>query len=298
MQQEKKTQKNIKALLSLSFVVFAWGSSFVSLKYLVMHCPPFSAIFLRMGLASLVFLPFVFKLKGLKIRKGDLKWLLLLSLCEPCLYFIFEANALRLTSASQAGLVASFYPVLVALGAAFFFKETITGRTLFGFFLALSGVAALSWLGRHGEENAVNPVMGNILEFIAMILAMGFALLTKKLAPHYPAMFLVLFTSLSGFIFYLPLSIYEAVTVGFALFNSLAFFSAFYLAVVVTAMGMWCFSYTLKYVSASKTASAVNLCPLVSLFLGVVLMGDEISFWQYIAALAIFGGMIMSQSKR
>ena len=67
-------------------------------------------------------------------HRGDLKYLLFMAVCEPCIYFVFEAKALQLTTASQAGLITSMLPLMVALGAFLVLKETISGKNHPGVF--------------------------------------------------------------------------------------------------------------------------------------------------------------------
>jgi drug/metabolite transporter (DMT)-like permease len=43
-------------------------------------------------------------------QKGDWRWLALMGALEPCLYFRLEVNALRYTSAGQAGMVCALLP--------------------------------------------------------------------------------------------------------------------------------------------------------------------------------------------
>ena len=47
----------------------------------------------------------------------DIWLILLMILCEPCLYFLFETNALNYTTSGQAGIVSSLEPVLLVIGA-------------------------------------------------------------------------------------------------------------------------------------------------------------------------------------
>ncbi len=90
-------------------------------------------IFGRMFIASLCLCIFIPSFRKLNWRRRDLKYLLIMAVCEPCLYFIFEAKALELTSASQAGMITAMLPLLVAILAWGLLKEQITRQTLAGF---------------------------------------------------------------------------------------------------------------------------------------------------------------------
>ena len=88
--------------------------------------------------------------------------MLFMALCEPCLYFILEGQALTLTTASQAGMVAATLPVLVALCSVFFLGERLEGKVWAGLFLALAGVVWVS-LCASATETAPRPVLGNCI---------------------------------------------------------------------------------------------------------------------------------------
>ena len=86
-----------------------------------------------------------------------------MAICEPCLYFLFEARALQLTSASQAGMITAMLPLLVAILAWGWLKERISRQTLLGFMLAIGPY----WLGqtyglKRGYIWAVFFVLGGI----------------------------------------------------------------------------------------------------------------------------------------
>ena len=57
-----------------------------------------------MLVACLVFLPFWPSFRREMRANGHLGALALMALCEPCLFFLCETNALRFTSSSQAGM--------------------------------------------------------------------------------------------------------------------------------------------------------------------------------------------------
>ena len=82
-----------------------WASSFIALKIAFQGYHPMIVIFGRMVVGSICFLVFYRQLRHTVIKREDVKYLLFMAVCEPCIYFIFEAKALELTSASQAGLI-------------------------------------------------------------------------------------------------------------------------------------------------------------------------------------------------
>ena len=101
-----------------------WASSFIALKLAFRAYHPMVVIFGRLAIASVCFMSFLRQFRHTKFHKGDWKPILFMSLCEPCLYFLFEARALEQTTASQAGMISALLPLMVAVAARIFLKET------------------------------------------------------------------------------------------------------------------------------------------------------------------------------
>ncbi|MBF0529332.1 MAG: DMT family transporter, partial [Deltaproteobacteria bacterium] len=104
--------------------VLLWGGSFSAMRLAVTHLDPWTVTWARMIIALFILMPFAGKLIPRNYQRGDWKFLLPMVLFQPCLYFLLESNALRFTTSSQAGIIASFVPLLVALGAWLFLAES------------------------------------------------------------------------------------------------------------------------------------------------------------------------------
>ncbi len=197
----KPEKNNIITIFALIIAMILWASSFVALKIAFRGYHAAIVIFGRMFIASIIFLLFFPLLKKNHIQKKDIKYLLLMAFFEPCLYFTLEAQALQYTSAAQAGMITSLFPMTVGIGAALFLKEVVTTRTITGFFIAAAGAAWLSFASDITKA-APRPILGNSLEFLAMASGTGYALLLKKLSARYTPFFLTAFQAFAGSIFF------------------------------------------------------------------------------------------------
>lgn len=271
-----------------------WGASFVALKISFRYFHPLLVVFLRQFLASIVFIPLVWK-HFRKIRKEDLKWLILMSLFEPCIYYIFEAKALTLTSASQAGMVTALLPLLVAIPSALFLKERISKRTLIGFTLAIIGVVILSFSGKATEESP-NPVFGNFLEFMAMVAAAGYTVILKKLTSRYSPFFLTAVQAFMGTIFFAPVLLLIPESREMILTTQSILVVAF-LGIVVTIGAYGFYNFGTSRIPASQSASFVNLIPVITLIMSMVILGERLVPLQYVAGALVISGVIFSQDR-
>jgi len=105
----------IVPLLCLLGAVLFWGTSFAATKTALDSFTPMTVIWLRMAIATVVFAPAWFFLPKPAYRRGDLKWLSLIALLQPCLYYLAEGYAIRLTTSSAAGVISAIVPLLVAV---------------------------------------------------------------------------------------------------------------------------------------------------------------------------------------
>ncbi|GAB7079770.1 DMT family transporter [Megalodesulfovibrio paquesii] len=282
---------HLAAILALSLAMVLWGSSFIAMKVAVGTFHPLLVIFCRMLLATLLFALFARRFMRAEYRAGDWKPMLLMGLCEPGLYFVFEAYALKHTSAAQAGMVTAMLPVMVAGAAAAWLGERPSPRIWAGFILAVCGVVWLS-LASTVQEAAPNPMLGNFLEFLAMVCATGYMLLLKKLSARYSPWLLTAIQAAVGTLFYLPTLPFVDWPQHLELLPTL---SVLYLGSIVTIGAYGCYNFGMSRLPASQASAFVNAIPAVSLLLAWLLLGERLSLQQLVACGVVFGGVILSQ---
>lgn len=275
--------------------MFIWGSSFIGLKIALESYNPFTIIFIRMVFASLCFTFFIKEFLKYDFTKKDFFYILLLSLFEPCLYFIFEVNALQLTTASQAGMITSLMPLVTSIAAVFVLKELVSKQFIFGSFIAVFGSIWLS-LEATSSLSAPNPILGNFLEFLAMTCAAGYTIVAKHLTYKFSAFFITAAQAFVGAIFFLPFASYEFATSEFV-FNLEGFLWIMYLGVVVTLGGYGLYNFALTKITASKVSIYINLIPVFTLILAFLILKEKLSFSEIFASFVILFGVFVSQIK-
>ena len=253
-------------------------------------------IFARMAIALLfVLLFFSHTFRGLEINKNDLKYLSLMAFFEPCLYFIFEAEALVHTTASQAGMITALLPVMVAIGAWFWIDEKITKRIILGGLLAFSGAV---WLSFGGEASAYapSPLYGNFMEFLAMVMATGYTLTLKHLSKRFKPLFLTAFQAVVGTLFFAPFLLLKSTTLPteFPLSPTLA---VLYLGVAVSFGAYGLYNYGVSHIPASEASLYINLIPVFAVILAFLLLGESIGWNEVLGGGVILLGVFIAQSK-
>jgi drug/metabolite transporter (DMT)-like permease len=279
------------ALIAASFL---WGSSFVALKTAFTAYDPMVVIFGRMTLAAALFLLVPPKIRLPAIQPGDTKHLLLMALCEPCLYFLFEAKALTYTSASQAGVIVALLPLMAALAAWVLLKEPLSRRVLAGFGLAVAGACWLS-VGGVAGPHAPHPALGNFLEFLAMGCATGNFIVLKRLTRRYSPWFLTAAQAIVGSLFYFPLLLLPGIGIpsDLPLVPTLA---VVYLGAAISIGAYGFYNYGLSRLPVSMASSYLNLIPVFAVMLGWTVLGERFTGSQYLASLLVFAGLYLTQT--
>jgi len=273
--------------------MMTWASSFIALKSAIGPMGPMSVVFGRMIVASLCFVYFIKQFSKLHFTKKDIKYILLMTAFEPCLYFIFEAKALQYTTASQAGMITSMMPLMTAIGAGIVLKEVISKRLFIGSFIAVLGAIWLS-LSAQSSENALNPLLGNTLEFLAMVCGAWYAIAIRYLTQKFSALFLTAIQAFVGALFFFPLAIWEYNTLEMHITME-SIFWIFYLGIVVTLGGYGMFNLALSRIEASRASVFVNLIPVFTVFLAYLFLGETLTPTEMMASGVILLGVIISQ---
>ncbi|MDD2464653.1 MAG: DMT family transporter [Desulfobulbus sp.] len=279
-------------IMALLLAMALWGSSFVALKYSFQEMHPLMVILGRMVVASLCFVPFIRSLARGGIRRCHALPVLLMCLCEPCCYFLFETAALTRTSASQAALITTMLPLMVALSAGMFLGERISPRTIGGFVVAATGALWLS-LGGQETQQAPQPVLGNFLEFMAMICATGYTILMKRLSKELHPFFLTGIQAFTGAIFFAPVLLFPSVRATTLTWGG--FGAILYLGIVVSMGAYGMYNYGISRIPASQASAFVNLIPAFSILLSYLILGERLNFSQWMACALVFGGVLVSQ---
>ena len=281
---------------SLVLAMLLWASSFVALKLAFRGYHPMQVIFGRMFIASLCFIVFIPAFRRIEWRRHDLKYLLIMAVCEPCLYFIFEAKALELTSASQAGMITAMLPLLVAILAWSILKETIRRQTLIGFTMAILGACWLSVASEITAE-APNPLLGNFCEFLAMVCAAGYTIALKHLSDHYPPLFLTAFQAFLGCLFFFPFLLIP--DIGFPRhLETTPLLAVLYLGTFITFGAYACYNFGVSRIPASQAAGFVNLIPVFGVLLGMLVLGERLNAEQWLACGLVFCGVWISSRRK
>lgn len=293
IQKESGTNASLLPVAAILMAVFLWGGSFAAMRVTLKALSPWAVMWIRMMAAMTILLPFASKLRRLHLRKEDWSLLVPMALLQPCLYFLLESNALRLTTSSQAGVISAAVPLLVSVGAWLFLKEKLVRGTVAGLALACTGVVVLTLLNNPGSK-AVNPLLGNTMEMGAMVCAAANMIMVKQLSKRYNPWTLTALQIFAGVIFFLPGLGYLLQTPASAWTTEIVL-SLLFLGGLVTLGAFGLYNWGMSRITASRASIFINLVPVFAVAIGWGLLGESLSFYQCLAAVTVISGVWISQ---
>ncbi len=286
-------------VLAILGAVIIWGGSFPATKFVLQYLDTAPLMWARTLTALIVMLPLMRRLKPQRITKKDFPLLLGMVAFEPCLYFICETKALQLTTSAQAGVISASLPLMLAFGGWLILKEKVSRFLWIGVAISCAGVVALTLVSSTPSEAAPNPVLGNILEVLAMACAAMSTICVSKLvhreeAPWNPVMLTVM-QCCTGFLFFstgAPEVVTEFHTWPIALIGCVL-----YLGIGASLIAFILYHWSLSRLPASHVGCFINLIPVAAIFFGWMTLGEELSLPQAMAVLVIMGGVMLGSRK-
>ena len=271
-----------------------FGFSFLFTKEGLEELPPFHLLAFRFSIAAILLsLLLLFRIIKIDFRNKKTGLLLLLSLVQPCLYFIFETLGIYMTSSSEAGMIIALIPVAVTILAAFLLNEKPTFfQTLF-ILISISGVFFNTIMQYGVEERCKIP--GILFLLLAVLMASIYNIQSRKLSLWYRPVEITFAMMWTGAVFFNILALLSN-RGGFSLyliplFNLKVLISVLYLGILSSVSAFFLMNYTLSKIEAAPAAVFAYFSTIVTIMAGVLIRGEKFYWYHFIGALLIITGV-------
>lgn len=291
--------KRASAIVLLILTVVIWGSSFAVTKASLAEVPPILFALLRFAVASVLLVTLAQMRGGAAKLPRPIPWITiaLMGLTGICLYYIGFNVALSYTSASQGALIQSFIPVVTALLAVVFLKESLSAKPLLGIGISIAGVLLIMALAAPSVD-ARNPMLGNALMLVAVVLWSVYTILAKGLADM-DQLAVTAYSTMLGTLMLIPAALFESYGKSFPTISASGWLSVLYLGAVSSAAGYLLYNRSLQHLEASQTANFLNLMPVIGVATAFLFLGETLTMWQLAGGLLVLIGVWISlQSQR
>ncbi|HOO33906.1 MAG TPA: DMT family transporter [Thermotogota bacterium] len=286
----------VSALISGIGVSTIFGLSFLFTSTALKDISPFQLLAYRFLIAAVLLqiLRF-FRIVKINIRGKTIRPLLLLSVVQPGLYFIFETYGLKYATSSEAGLMISLIPIVVTLMAYFFIGEKTTPVQLGFIALSVGGVVLIvllkSALSLSGDITGILFLLG------AVMAGAAYNILSKKASDQFTPIEITYVMMWFGTILFNTIAIIELSLSGTLLTYFIPFgnpsilMSLLYLGTLSSVLAFFLVNFMLSKIPASRSALFGNLTTIVSIVAGVFINHEPFYWYHIIGSIMILIGI-------
>ncbi len=282
------------AMSALLLTAICWGLAPVATRYLLQSLSPIAFLLIRFILASLLFLPFIFR----RTKEGWSRRYLLLAVAGGLVgtigYYAAVTFGLQWISAGTAGLLLATEPLWIALFSLLLLHDRLRLSILCGLVLALLGVALLVGGTLLSPMLHITTVIGMGLTLFSAIMWGLYTIIVRPISQRYGAFTCTAITTIIGTIPLLTLWPPDLLSVGLHL--DLAGWIALVLLTVgstIIATILW--NYGVARLPGAQAGAFLYLVPLFSVLGGAIFLHEPVTLDLLISGLLIIGGVIVTQ---
>ena len=286
--QNKKALATFAALGAQ--VIF--GFSFMFTKIALGSASPLTVIADRYIMAFVgMSVAMIFTKTKLKLNKGIWK-LVLMSLFQPVLYFLFETYGIEMTTSAFSSIMIALIPVVCMISGIFLLKEV--PRPMQYVFTALSvmGVVIVALAGN--ADGTVTP-LGIVLLFGAVLSSATYNITSRKISGEFTALERTYAQTIIGLVVFGLIALFENINAPENLFvnfqNSGYFLAIFYLGIVSSVVAFILLNYANTHLPVAKTTVFSNLTTIVSVIAGAIFLKESFTWQTALATVMIVAGV-------
>ena len=289
------TQKTdtTKAYVAILVAMTIWSASFIFTRIGLESFPPITLVTIRMVLAAIILGIVGGVTKQIqRLDRKDAKFLLIAAFAEPFCYFVCEAYGLTLVSPTVASVILSTIPLFAPLFAFIILREHVTWSNMLGIIISLVGVLMLVI---EKEQIMVKPI-GLIVLMLAVVAAVIYSSMLKKVPAKYNATTIVFYVYLFSLLFFIPtFFLTDFQTIEQFHFTSRSFYAILTLAVFSSVLSFVLFCYSVRKLGVTRANAFCNIMPGCTALFMWLLYDETLPTIKIVAIAIVIIGLFISQ---
>ena len=284
----KKTLATFAALAAQ--VIF--GFSFMFTKIALKYASPVTLIANRYIVAFIALTIVIFLTKTKIYSLKNIWKLIVMSVFQPVLYFLFESYGIKMTTSAFSSIMISLIPVVSMISGIIFLKEVPLPIQYVFTVLSVLGVVIMAFVGN--ADGTVTTV-GALLLFGAVISSVAYNTVSRKISAEFTALERTYAMTVIGLVVFLIIAFAEnadspkGILVNFA--NPSYTFAILYLGIISSVVAFLLLNYANTYLPIAKTTVFSNVTTVVSVFAGMIFLDETFSPIKLISIIMIVVGV-------
>ena len=285
--------KTKKAIISALIAQVIFGFSFMATKIALGIASPLTVIANRYMVATLALTlvmltgKFGISLKGKKVSR-----VLVMSLFQPVLYFIFESYGIDMTTSAFSSVMIALIPVASIFCGMIMLSEKVS--LLQGLFTVLS-VLGVTVVALQGKAEGTITFLGVLLLFGAVISSTLYNTMSRKISGEFTVFERTYIQTIVGLISFLILALIEnkdaPIKVVNSFMNAEYVLAILYLGVVSSVVAFLLLNFANTYLPVAKTTAFSNLTTVVSVLAGAIFLNEKLGIISALGIVMIITGV-------
>ncbi|MFC1887405.1 DMT family transporter [Candidatus Cloacimonadota bacterium] len=283
----------LMVFIAVFLAMLFWGYSFVWYKIAYLYYKPFTVIFFRLIFSAIILTIFL-RIKGNKekVIKKDMIGIMLMALCQPFFYFLGEGLGMYYVSATVGAIIIATIPLVTPIFAHHFLQEKIHISLILGLVISFIGVYMIV----QGDYRGSNSIKGILLLFFAVLAAVSYGVLLKKMSHKYSAFTIVKYQNIFGMLYFLPLFLIWEWDHFIHTDHQLAgVWVIFQMALFASTLAFVFITYVIKHLGMSRTNIFTNLIPVFTAIISFFVLGERFPFLKILGIVIVISGLTISK---
>lgn len=289
--------QNTKIYLLMVLSCLFWSGAFIAGKLSVPYIPPFTLTFYRFLVATIVLYIFMkYKEKTVyKLTKKDIPVFLITGIIGMFGYHALFFSALKYTTAINSSILGASNPIITTILCIVFLKDKISPKRIFGILLSFTGVVLTITNANLNTILNFSFNKGDLLMLIAVVMWATYAVYSKSVMKNYSPIILTFYSFLFCTIFIIPFVIYENPLSFISNIPITAHIAVIYMGIFPSVVGYLVQQHAIQKIGPSKASIFINLVPIFSITLSVLILGEAFTVVKFFTALLIIAGVYICQ---
>ncbi len=284
--------ETLKAIVLLNIAGLLWGGNMMLGQYLAAFLGPWSIISTRLVIGGSIFILLLRHSGELQQIQGIKNWPLMAALAltgvvgfQACLYY-----GLRYTTATNAGLLNSLTPLLMAFFAAVLLKERLNYHHWVAAVVSIFGLVFILSEGQFSNLLLLNFNVGDLLILAGMVSWVVYSIMGKNAMVTMTPLFITAVGVLLSLVVVMPMSVFEVNYIQTPQITANVLWGLLFISIGPTVLSLLFWNKGMKIIGPSRASLFLNTVPVYIIIINALLFGVMPYVYQIIGMVLIFVG--------
>ena len=288
------------AYIKLVLAPILWGGALVAGRVVAADLSPLTITWIRFLLVSVFLLPVLRLFEGRFPRPKRRDWflLILLGLTGVVLFNLLLFAGLKTVTAVRSSVLIALGPAVTAIAMMTFFREPARWNALVGIATAFVGAVITITNGHPGRLLAGGISIGDGYLLCCVLSWAAYTILARPAMQVLSPLAVLAYSSLIGTILLTPFALHGGIVASLAGFSWITWGCLLYLSFGAAGLAYLWYYMGVRDVGPSRAAVFINLEPVSAILLGVLLLGETLTWPVLVGGALVISGLYLVNRPR